>query len=124
MDYAAFKRVSRVTLGKEPADLVLKGAKVIDVFTNEMHTADLAIKDGIIAGIGTYYEGREEIDMSGKYIMPGFIDSHLHLESTMVTPNELVTIAAGCGTTTFIVDPHEAANVSGTAGVDSLLDQT
>ena len=124
MDYAAFKRVSRVTLGKEPADLVLKGAKVIDVFTNEMHTADLAIKDGIIAGIGTYYEGREEIDMSGKYIMPGFIDSHLHLESTMVTPNELVTIAAGCGTTTFIVDPHEAANVSGTAGVDYILDQT
>ncbi len=124
MDYALFKRISKVTLGKEKADLVLKGGRIVDVFTNEIHTADLAIKDGIIAGIGTYYEGEEEIDMSGKYIMPGFIDSHLHLESTMVTPNELVTIAAGCGTTTFIVDPHEAANVSGTDGIDYILKQT
>ena len=117
-------KISKVTLGQEKADLVLKNAEVVDVFTEETHRADVAVCDGIIAGIGSYYEGKEEIDLKGMYLMPGFMDAHLHLESTMVTPNELVSLAAAHGTTTFIVDPHEAANVSGTAGIDYILDQT
>ena len=77
----------------------------------------MAVADGIVIGVGTY-EGETEIDLEGKVICPGFIDSHLHLESTLVTPGELVRQAAQCGTTTFIVDPHESANVSGTDGID------
>ena len=84
---------------------------------------DVAVADGIVIGVGTY-EGETEIDLEGKVICPGFIDSHLHLESTLVTPGELVRQAAQCGTTTFIVDPHESANVSGTDGIDYILDQT
>ena len=68
--------------------------------------------------------GKEECDLAGRYVCPGFIDSHLHLESTLVTPAELVTAASRHGTTTFIVDPHESANVSGLAGIDYILDQT
>lgn len=124
MDYTTFKKISKVTLGQEKADLVLKGGRIVDVFTNEIHRADLAVADGVIAGIGTYYEGKEEIQLDGAYVLPGLIDAHLHLESTMVTPNELVSTAAACGTTTFIVDPHEAANVAGPAGIDYILDQT
>lgn len=124
MDYALYKKISKVTLGEEKADLVLKNARIVDVFTEEIHKADLAVCEGRIAGIGSFYEGKEEIDLGGKYVLPGFIDAHLHLESTMVAPNELVTAAALSGTTTFIVDPHEAANVSGTAGIDYILDQT
>ena len=124
MDYTKFQKISKVTLGEEKADIVIKNGKVLDVFTNEIHKADIAVCDGIIAGIGTYYEGKTEIDVNGHYVLPGFIDAHLHLESTMVTPNELVSMAAAAGTTTFIVDPHEAANVSGAAGIDYILDQT
>ena len=124
MDYTKFQKISKVTLGEEKADIVIKNGKVLDVFTNEIHKADIAVCDGIIAGIGTYYEGKAEIDVNGHYVLPGFIDAHLHLESTMVTPNELVSMAAAAGTTTFIVDPHEAANVSGAAGIDYILDQT
>ena len=97
---------------------------IADVFTDEIRRADIAVADGYIAAVGGSYEGTEEIDLNGKYVLPGFMDAHLHLESTMVTPNELITAAALCGTTTFIVDPHEAANVSGTEGIDYILDQT
>ena len=78
----------------------------------------------MIAGVSRSYRGKKEIDLGGRYLAPGYIDAHLHLESTMVTPNELVCTAAKHGTTTFIVDPHEAANVSGAAGIDYILNQT
>ena len=84
----------------------------------------MAVKDGLIAGVSRSYRGKKEIDLGGRYLAPGYIDAHLHLESTMVTPNELVCTAAKHGTTTFIVDPHEAANVSGAAGIDYILNQT
>ena len=84
---------------------------------------DIAIQDGMIVGIGNY-QGEEETDLGGRYVCPGFIDSHLHLESTLVTPAELVTVASRHGTTTFIVDPHESANVSGLKGIDYILNQT
>ena len=105
------------------ADLVLKNANIVNVFTESVEKGSIAIKNGMIVGIGDY-EGEEEIDIEGRYVTSGFINSHLHLESTMVNPQVMIAEAAKHGTTTFIVDPHEAANVSGRDGIDYLLDQT
>lgn len=124
MNHETYKRISRVTLGKQKADLVLKNCRIVDVFTGEIVESSVAVKDGLIAGVSRQYQGRKEIDLGGRYLAPGLIDAHLHLESTMVTPNELVTTAVKSGTTTFIVDPHEAVNVSGAAGIDYILEQT
>lgn len=123
MNLEKYRQYSRITRGLEKADLVLKDGKIINVFTEEIIRGDIAIQDGLIVGIGSF-EGKEERDLGGKYVCPGFIDSHLHLESTLVTPAELVTVASRHGTTTFIVDPHESANVSGLAGIDYILEQT
>ena len=124
MEYSLYHKLSKIALHERKAELVLRNAMIADVFTDEIRRADIAVADGYIAAVGGSYEGTEEIDLNGKYVLPGFMDAHLHLESTMVTPNELITAAALCGTTTFIVDPHEAANVSGTEGIDYILDQT
>lgn len=124
MEYSLYHKLSQIALHERKAELVLRNAMIADVFTDEIRRADIAVADGYIAAVGESYEGTEEIDLNGKYVLPGFMDAHLHLESTMVTPNELITAAALCGTTTFIVDPHEAANVSGTEGIDYILDQT
>ncbi len=105
------------------SDLVLKNAKIVNVFTDRVEEGNVAIKNGMIVGIGDY-EGEEEIDLNGQYLTSGFIDAHLHLESTMVNPQVLISQAAQHGTTTFIVDPHEAANVSGRDGIDYILAQT
>ncbi len=123
MELKKFQRCSRVARGLEKADLVLKNAHIINVFTKEIIEGDIAIAEGMIAGIGEY-AGETEKDLKGQYVCPGFIDSHLHLESTLVTPSELIAVASRCGTTTFIVDPHESANVSGLAGIDYILQQT
>ena len=123
MNLEKYQQYSRIARGLEKADLVLKDARIINVFTEEIVRGDIAIQDGSIAGIGSFH-GKEERDLGGKYVCPGFIDSHLHLESTLVTPAELVTVASRHGTTTFIVDPHESANVSGLAGIDYILEQT
>ncbi len=117
------RQLAQIALGKHKAQLVFKNAQVIQVFTNEILTADIAVQDGIIIGVGRY-QGEAEIDLSGKYVCPGFIDAHLHLESTLVNPGELILQAGLTGTTTFIVDPHEAANVAGTAGIDYILSET
>lgn len=117
------KEIAQIALGKIKAPLVFKNAKVVQVFTNEIISADIAVCDGMIVGVGDY-EGVREVDLNGKYVCPGFIDSHLHLESTLVNPAELILQAGLKGTTTFIVDPHEAANVSGTAGIDYILNET
>lgn len=124
MEYSLYHKLSQIALHERKAELVLRNTMIADVFTDEIRRADIAVADGYIAAVGGSYEGTEEIDLNGKYVLPGFMDAHLHLESTMVTPNELITAAALCGTTTFIVDPHEAANVSGTEGIDYILDQT
>ena len=105
------------------ADLVLKNASIVNVFTDRVEPGNIAIKNGMIVGIGDY-EGEEELDIHGQYVTSGFIDAHLHLESTMVNPQVLISQAARHGTTTFIVDPHEAANVSGRDGIDYILAQT
>ena len=123
MKLQKYQKCSEVTRGLEKAELVLKNARIVNVFTREILKGDIANEDGLISGIGSY-EGKREIDLEGRYVCPGLIDSHLHLESTLVTPAELVTVAARHGTTTFIVDPHESANVSGLKGIDYILDQT
>ena len=81
MDYALYQKISKVTLGKQPADLVLKNLKLVDVFTGEIVESNVAVKDGLIAGVSRRYRGKKEIDLGGKYLAPGFIDAHLHLES-------------------------------------------
>lgn len=105
------------------ADLVIKNAKIINVFTKEVLTGDLAICDSRIIGIGDY-KGEEEIDMKGKYIVPGFIDSHVHIESSMISPCEFAKTVMPFGTTTLIADPHEIANVSGLKGIEYMLDKS
>lgn len=105
------------------ADLVLKNASIVNVFTDRVEHGNIAIKNGMIVGIGDY-QGEKEIDVHGQYVTSGFINAHLHLESTMVNPQVLIAQAAMHGTTTFIVDPHEAANVSGRDGIDYILEQT
>ena len=117
------KEISNMALGNQKVPLVLKNGKVVQVFTNEIIEADVAIADGHIIGVGSY-RGEQEIDLAGKYVCPGFIDAHLHLESSLVNPGELIEQASLQGTTTFIVDPHEAANVAGTAGIDYILTET
>ena len=123
MELEVYRKYSQMARGLEKAELVFKNGRVFSSGTGEFIEGDVAVADGIVIGVGTY-EGEMEIDLDGKVICPGFIDSHLHLESTLVTPGELVRQAAQCGTTTFIVDPHESANVSGTDGIDYILDQT
>lgn len=123
MNYNKYKTMLKASRGELKATYVLKNINVINVFTEEIIQSDVAIMDDTIVGIGSY-SGQQEYDMTGKYICPGFIDSHLHLESTLVMPSELINVAARWGSTTFIVDPHESANVSGCEGIDFILNQT
>ena len=116
-------KISRQAQGLDKAPVVLKGTSVLNVFTDEWIKADIAIHDDTIIGVGTY-TGETEYDYSGKYIVPGFIDSHLHLESTLVNPKELVFEASQVGTLGFIVDPHEAGNVAGIAGIEYMINET
>ena len=116
-------KISRQAQGLDKASVVLKGASVLNVFTDEWVKADIAVHNDTIIGVGTY-SGETEYDYSGKYIVPGFIDSHLHLESTLVNPKELVFEASQVGTLGFIVDPHEAGNVAGIAGVEYMINET
>jgi len=110
-----------VARGDEPADVVVRGGRVLSVFTREWLEADVAIVDGWFAGLGEY-EGHEVLDASGRYVVPGFIDAHMHLESTKLLPDEFARLVLPLGTTAVVLDPHELANVLGTDGVHWLLD--
>jgi adenine deaminase len=110
-----------VARGDEPADVVIRGGRVLSVFTREWLDVDVAVADGWIAGLGDY-EGREVVDASGRYVVPGFIDAHMHLESTKLLPDEFARLVLPLGTTAVVLDPHELANVLGTDGVHWLLD--
>ena len=110
-----------VARGDEPADLVVRGGRVLSVFTREWLDADVAIVDGFIAGVGDY-EGREDVDASGRYVVPGFIDAHMHLESVKLLADEFARLVLPMGTTAVVADPHEIANVLGTDGVHWLHD--
>jgi adenine deaminase len=110
-----------VARGDEPADLVLLGGSVLSVFTGELLEADVAICGEHVAGVGRGYEGREEVDVAGLILLPGFIDGHMHLESTKLTADEFARGALPWGTTTVVLDPHEIANVFGLDGVRAIL---
>ena len=108
--------------GRTPADIVLKNGRFFDLVTGELVASDIAICGDTIVGTGEVYEGREEIDISGRIVVPGFIDTHLHIESSLVTPHEFDRCVLPYGVTTAICDPHEIANVLGTEGIRFFLD--
>ncbi len=112
-----------VARGDEPADLVVRGGKVFSVFTREWLEADVAVVDGVVAGLGSY-RGDETLDASGSYVVPGFIDAHLHLESPKLMVDEFARLVLPLGTTPVVADPHEIENVLGVDGVHWLLDAT
>ena len=112
-----------VAAGRKPADLVLKNATYVNVFSGELCHGDIAVADGLIAGMGSYH-GTEEVDVAGKIVLPGFLDAHIHLESSLVSPSEFAKAVLPHGTTTVITDPHEIANVMGTDGIEYMLQAT
>jgi adenine deaminase len=112
-----------VARGEEPADLLLANARLVNVLSGEIHPADVAIHDGRIAGLGTY-QARQVVDLGGRFLCPGFMDAHVHLESSMVQPAEFARAVMPHGTTTVICDPHEIANVLGLDGVGYILEAT
>ena len=114
------KKMIRAARGEIPADLVLQGGRVVNVFTCEIMETDVALAEGTIVGLGAY-EGQEVFDCRRRFIVPGFIDSHLHVESTLLTPAHLASVLLPLGTTTVISDPHEIANVLGLRGIDFML---
>ncbi len=117
------KELIATARGEEPADLVLKNAGFLNVFTGETETGDVAVRNGYIAGIGDY-EGIETIDVTGKIICPGLIDGHIHIESSMLSPTEFARIVLPHGTTAVITDPHEIANVAGAEGLSYMLESS
>src|SRR5947209_6097832 len=114
------RRWLAVARGDEPADLVLAGGKVLSVFTGEVFDASVAIVDGHIVGVGDY-EGPKQFDARGKYVVPGFIDGHCHIESSKLNVDEFARAIVPRGTTTVVVDPHELANGLGATGVEYVL---
>ena len=117
------QRVIEAASGREKADLVLKNATYVNVFSNELRTCDIAVANGLIVGMGEY-EGEQELDMTGKIVCPGFVDAHIHLESSLVSPSEFAKAVLPHGTTTVITDPHEITNVMGTDGIDYMFQAT
>lgn len=110
-----------VAAGRKKADLVLKNAKIVDVFQAKILIGDIAISDGYIAGIGGSYQGVEECNYTGKYVAPGFIEAHIHIESSYVSPEEFSRVFIPRGTTTILADPHEIVNVAGLKGLDYMV---
>ncbi|GHU87628.1 adenine deaminase [Spirochaetia bacterium] len=115
------EKLVQTALGKTQADMVLADAKILNVFTGEIINGDIAIIEGIIAGIGTYKDARQHIDLSGKYVVPGFINTHCHVESSMMLPLTYCYEEARWGVTTVITDPHEVANVAGIEGIRFMM---
>lgn len=110
-----------VAQGKAEGDLVLKNTSYVNVFNGTIETGDIAISQGYIVGIGQY-SAQNEVDLSGKILIPGLIDSHIHLESSLVLPEEFAKAVVSHGTTTVVTDPHEIANVLGTKGIDFMVE--
>jgi len=115
------RRRLAVARGDAPADLVVRGGRVLSVFTREWLDVDVAVCDGVVAGLGAY-DGQETLDAEGAYVVPGFIDAHMHLETTKLLPSEFARLVLPLGTTAVVADPHEIANVLGTDGVHWLVD--
>jgi adenine deaminase len=122
-DVALLQRRIRVALGTDPADLLLTDCQIVNVFTRRVEPANIALVDGWIAGAGPYdWPARQKLPLEGRVVLPGLIDSHMHLESTLLTPVELARLVLPHGTTAVISDSHEIGNVLGTPGIDLLLE--
>jgi adenine deaminase len=117
-------RLLAVARGDQPADLLLRDARLVNVFTGEIHATDIAIAGDVIAGLGDGYEAREVVDLRGRFVAPGFLDAHVHIESSMVTPAEFARAVTPRGVTTVVTDPHEIGNVLGLAGIRFMLDDS
>lgn len=117
---AGLREIIQVARGELPCDVVLKGGSIINVLSGEIYKADVGIFDGIIVGLGKY-QGTEEVDVTGKYLSPGFIDGHVHIESSMVEVREFARAVVPLGTTSVVIDPHEIANVFGLEGIQYML---
>ncbi|WP_127495963.1 adenine deaminase [Paenibacillus glycanilyticus] len=117
------KRID-VAAKRAAADLIIRNGKIVNVFTGSIMSGDIAIADGVIAGIGRYTEGSEVIDAAGQWIIPGLIDGHVHIESSMLTPREFAKVVLQHGVTAVVTDPHEMANVMGSKGIQYMLDQS
>lgn len=122
VDLPVLQRRIRVALGQEPGDVLLRGGQVVNVFTSQVQPADVVIADGWIAGVGSFaWDAREVVDIRGQFVIPGLIDGHVHIESTLLMPAELAKVIVPHGTTALIADPHEVGNVLGIPGIDLLL---
>ncbi len=111
----------RIAHGEQPADLLLKNARLVNVYSGEIYLTDIAIAEEQIAGLGPGYQAKETLDLDGRYVCPGFIDAHVHIESSMVPPREFARAMLPHGVTTVIADPHEIANVLGLEGIRFML---
>lgn len=122
---AALQRRIRVARGQEAGDLLLSGGRVVNVFTQEIQQADVVIADGRIAGVGTFaWSADEEVSLDGALILPGLIDAHMHLESTLLMPAEFARAVVPRGTAAVVADPHEIGNVLGVRGIEMLLEHS
>ena len=122
MTKTELKNLIDVASGREPADLVIKNCQIVNVFSGEIEQGDIAIVDGKIAGVGKNYDGKKIIDAQKKFAAPGFIDAHIHIESSYISPEQFGKMIVPCGTTTIIADPHEIANVCGLEGMKYMQD--
>ena len=114
-------RIRAVALGNDPADILFKNGRVVDVLTETIYEADVAVADGVIAGVGSYEKAYEVVDLKGAYLAPGLINAHCHVESSMATPEHYCAEELRWGVTTLITDPHEIANVAGATGIRYML---
>ncbi len=119
MDLAEVVQVAR---GDEPADLVLRDAQLVNVLTGEIYRTNVVVAGGLVVALGLDYTAEQEIDLEGRYVCPGFIDAHVHLESSMVVPAQFARAVVPRGTTAVVTDPHEIANVCGLTGIRYMLD--
>ncbi|MBD3286986.1 amidohydrolase family protein, partial [candidate division WOR-3 bacterium] len=115
------RRALRVALGKEPADCILHGGRVLNVFSGKWEETDVAVSGELIAATGSNLKGTERIDLAGEFLVPGFIDAHIHLESTHLWLYEISRLMLAHGVTTVVADPHEMANVAGLDGVMAMI---
>jgi adenine deaminase len=112
----------RVARGDAPADLLLRNARVVNVFSSQVEAADVAIAAGHIAGVGSGYHARQSVDLGGTFVAPGLIDAHVHIESSLCLPSQFASAVVGRGITTVVTDPHEIANVAGLDGVRFMIE--
>lgn len=121
MDKKTAINIVNASMGRELCDLVIRDAKVVDVFNGNIFTSDVYVKDGYIAGFSGDRKAKKELDAKGRFLIPGLIDGHCHIESSHLSPSEFSNAVVPCGTTTVIADPHEICNVGGTDAFEYML---